>query len=263
MTRSPIPPRGKFISSRLLFHSDMPAAVLVTLIQLVALSWNSPKGMTAPLTHRALADLTSKSVRSIYGHLSALQNKYAALRLQSTGDGIFVVILADWVLEPPKPGEFDCKSLQTPVKEEEDSILESRIEIPPLPPDSDQEEECEGKPQKNAKFGKHKPLHKSMRVLSPELREELLAAGIFSTLLDEVAVSPYSEEDLRALLAWSEQDKPDNLAGFFMYRLRARAKPPEAFLQPPCPQCGMAGGKHKDNCGRRYISGSYAEFIED
>jgi hypothetical protein len=195
--------------------------------------------------------------------LSALQNTYAALRLQSTGDGIFVVVLADWVLEPPNPGEPDCKSLQTPVKEEEeDSINESRIELPPLPPDSDQEEECEGKPQKNAKFGKHKPLRKPIRVLSPELREKLLTAGIFPTLMDEVAISPYSEEDLRALLVWSQQDKPNSLAGLFMYRLRARANPPEGFRQPPCAYCGLSGGKHKDDCRGRYISGPYAEFLE-
>ena len=59
-----------------------------------------------------------------------------------------------------------------------------------------------------------------------------------------------------------QQDKPDNLAGFFMYRLRARARPPEAFKQPPCTHCGMSGGKHKDDCSGRYLLGSYAEFIE-
>jgi hypothetical protein len=232
-------------------------------MQLIALSWKSQDRMTAPLSFRAISGLTSKSVRTLYGHLSALQNKYAALRLQTAGDGIFVVVLADWIFEAPKPGELDCKILQKPVKEEEDSIHESRIEPAPPPPDSDQEEECEGKPRKIAKFSNHKPLRRSMRVLSPELHEKLLAAGLFSTLLDEVAVSPYSEEDLRALLAWSEQDKPDNLAAFFMYRLRARANPPEAFRMPPCPQCGMPGGKHKDDCGRRYLSGSFTEFLED
>jgi hypothetical protein len=241
----------------------MPAAVLVTLIQLVALAWNSPKGMTGPLTHRALADLTSKSVRTIYGHLSALQNKYAALRLQSTGDGIFVVVLADWVLEPPKPGDFACKSLQTPVKEQEEELtsIDSERNLVPLN-DSDQEEECEGKPQKIAKFRNHKPLHKSMRALSPGLREKLLEAGIFPSLLDEIAVSPYSEEDLTALLAWSTHDQPDNPAPLLIGRLRKHAIPPKAYRQPPCPQCGMAGGKHKDDCGFRYISGPYAEFIE-
>jgi hypothetical protein len=150
MTRSLIPPRGVFINSRILFHPDMPTAVAHTLIQLIALSWSSQERITAPLSFRALSGLTSKSVRTIYGHLSVLQKKYAALRLQTAGDGIFVVVLADWLFEPLKTGELDCKNLQSPVKEEEESINESRIEIPPLPPDSDQEEEYEGKPQKNA-----------------------------------------------------------------------------------------------------------------
>jgi len=265
MTKPLIPPRGVFVNSRILFHADMPVAVVHTLIQLIALSWDSQDRMTAPLSFRALAGLTSKSVRTIYGHISVLQNKYAALRLQTAGDGIFVVILADWLFEPLKPGELDCKNLQSPVKEEEEeSILESRRELTPPPSDSDhQEEEYEGKPQKNAKFRKQKPLRKPIRVLSPELREKLVKAGVFPNLLDEVAVSPYSEEDLRALLTWSEQDKPDNLGAFFMYRLRARANPPDGFRQPPCSYCGISGGKHADDCRGRYISGPYAEFLKD
>ncbi len=106
MPKPLIPPHYINVNSRLLFRADMPAPMLITLIQLVALAWNSQNKMTCPLTYRALADLTSKSVRTIYGHLSALQNTYAALRLQHTGDGIFVVVLADWVLvEPSKSGE--------------------------------------------------------------------------------------------------------------------------------------------------------------
>ena len=196
--------------------------------------------------------------------MSALQNKYAALRLQSTGDGIFVVVLADWVLEPLKPGELDCKTLQTPVKEEQEELtsLESEKDLVLLN-DSDQEEECEGKPQKIAKFSKHKPLRKSIRALSPGLRDRLLAAGVFPSLLDEIAVSPYSEEDLTALLAWSTHDQPDNPAPLLIGRLRKQAIPPKVYRQPPCPVCGMAGGKHKDDCHRRYLSGSFTEDIED
>jgi hypothetical protein len=251
MPKPLLPPRGNFISTRLIFHADIPAPMLITLIQLVALSWNSQNKMTCPLTYRALADLTSKSVRTIYGHLSALQNTYAALRLQSTGDGIFVVVLADWVFPTPKSGETDCKTLQMPVKEEEeDSILKPRRETPP-PDDSDQEEECEGKPRRTAKFGKHKPLRRPNRALSAGLRQQILEAGVFPNLLEEIAASSYSEEDLRALLVWSKQGNPDSLAGLFIYRL------------PPCPACGMAGGKHKDDCGARYLLGPYAEFLKN
>ncbi len=122
MPKPLIPPHYINVNSGLLFHADMPAPMLITLIQLVALAWDNQKGTTCPLTFRALAHLTSKSVRTIYGHLSALQNTYAALRLQRTEDGIFVVVLADWVLvEPSKSGESVCKSLQTPIKEEVNS----------------------------------------------------------------------------------------------------------------------------------------------
>jgi hypothetical protein len=242
---------------------DVPAPILFTLTQLVALSWNGQKGMTSPLTYRALANLTSKSVRTIYGHLSALQNTYAALRLQSTGDGAFVVVLADWLFEPLKPGELDCKTLQTPVKEEEEQLthIDSK-EIPVLLNDSDQEEECEGKPQKIAKFCNRKPLRKPLRALSAGLREKLLAAGVFPVLLDEIAVSPYSEEDLTALLAWSTTDQPNNPAPLLIGRLRANANPPKIYRQPPCPYCGRYGSEHADDCRGRYLSGSYAEFLK-
>jgi hypothetical protein len=264
MTKPLIPPRGVFISSRILFHPDMPSAVVHTLIQLIALSWDSQDRMTAPLSFRTIAGLTSKSVRTIYGHLSALQNKYAALRLQTAGDGIFVVILAGWLFEPLKPGELDCKNLQTPVKEEQEELtsIESENNLVLLN-DSDQEEEYEGKPQKIAKFSKHKPLRKSIRALSPGLRDQLLAAGVFPSLLDEIAVSPYSEEDLTALLAWSTHDQPDNPAPLLIGRLRKLANPPKIYRQPPCPVCGMAGGKHKDDCHRRHLSGSFAETPDD
>jgi hypothetical protein len=261
MTRSLIPPRGVFISSRIIFHPDMPAAVVQTLIQLIALSWSNQDRMTGPLSFRALAGLTSKSVRTIYGHMSALQNKYAALRLQTAGDGIFVVVLADWLFEPLKPGELDCKNLQSPVKEEELTSIESEKNLVLLN-DSDQEEECEGKPKKIAKFSKYKPLRKPMRTLSPGLREQLLAANVFPGLLNEITLSPYSEEELTALLAWCTHDQPDNPAPLLIGRLREHSHPPKAYLQPPCPACGLPGGKHTDDCHRRYLSGSFTDFPE-
>ena len=258
MTRSLIPPRGFFISSQVLFHPTMTPALKDTLIQMIALTWGSKARMTPALTYPVLEQLTNKSARRLYGQLTILRKTYSALELQSAGDGTFVLVLAGWLFESSADENNSFK--QTPVKEEEeDSIHESRGEIPLLPPDSDQEEEYEGKPPKNAKFGKHKPQRKYMRTLSPGLRETLLEAGVYSPLLNEVVVSPYSEEDLRALLAWSQQDTPNSVAGLFIYRLRARANPPEAFRQPPCPQCGMAGGKHKEDCGRRYLSGSFTD----
>jgi hypothetical protein len=262
MPKPLIPPHYVNVNSRLLFRADMPAPVLVTLMQLIALAWDSHKGMTCPLTYRDLANLTSKSVRTIYGHLSALQNTYAALRLQRTGDGIFVVVLAGWVLvELSKSGETDCKSLQTPIKEEELTINDSEENL--LLNSSFKEEEYEEKPQKIAKYCKKKPLRKSLRVLSPNLREKLLTANVFPGLLNEVAASHYSEEDLLALLAWCTPDQPDNPAPLLIGRLRVFSTPPDIYRQPPCPRCGRYGGNHADDCSARYTSGPYAEFLEN
>jgi hypothetical protein len=261
MTQPLIPPRGFFISSQVLFHPTRTAALKDTLIQMIALTWGNKARMTPALTYPVLEQLTRKSARRLYGQFAILRKTYSALELQNTGNGTFVITLAGWLFESSSDENNSFK--QTPVKEEEeDSILESRGQIPFLPADSDQEEECEGKPPKIAKFNNHKPLRKPMRVLSPGLRGELLEAGVFPHLLVEVAVSTYSEKELRGLLVWSEQDHTKSLAGLFMYRLRHDIHPPEAYLQPPCPACGLPGGKHTDECHRRYLSGSFADFLE-
>jgi hypothetical protein len=262
MTRPLIPTRGAYISIAILFHKDMPAPIQQTLIQLIALAWSENARMTAPLTYRALEGLTGKSVRTLYGHISVLQKKYAALRLQTAGHGLFVVELADWVFPPPNSGKKARKSLQLPVKEEEeDSMDESRMDSLLLL-DSDQEEESEGKPRRAVKLGKDKTPQKPLRKLSPALREKLLAAGVFPYLLDEVVLSHYSEEELYALLAWSEHDHTVSTAGLFMNRLRKLLPVPEEYLQPPCRYCGLYGGKHTPDCRGVYISGKYADFIE-
>ncbi len=99
-------------------------------------------------------------------------------------------------------------------------------------------------------------------MLSPSLREKLLSANVFPGLLNEVAASHYSEEDLLALLAWCTHDQPDNPAPLLIGRLREASTPPDMYRQPACCVCGMPGGKHKDDCHRRYLSGSFADFIE-
>jgi hypothetical protein len=257
MTQPLIPPRGFFISSQILFHPTMTSALKDTLIQMIALTWGNKARMTPALTYPMLEQLTRKSARRMYGQLTILRKMYSALELQSAGDGTFVLVLAGWLFESSSDENNSFK--QTPVKEEEElTSIDSKKGLVLLN-DSDQEEECEGKPQKIAKFRNYKPLRKSMRVLSSDLREKLLQAGIFPGLLDEIAVSSYSEEDLHALLAWSTHDQPENPAPLLIGRLRKCATPPKAYRQPPCPTCGMLGGKHKDDCHRRYLSGSFAE----
>ena len=261
MTRSLIPSRGFFISSQVLFHPTMTAALKDTLIQMIALTWGSKARMTPALTYPLLEQLTRKSTRTLYGHFTVLRKMYSALELQDAGNGTFVLVLAGWLFE--SSCDENNSFLQTPVKEEEElTLLESRQDIVLLN-DSIKEEECEGKPQKIAKFSKQKPQRKPMRALSPELRKNLVEAGVFPVLLDEIAVSQYSEEELVALLAWSTHDQPDNPAPLLMGRLRVLANPPKMYRQPPCRYCGRYGSEHAEDCRGRYISGPYAEFLKD
>ena len=260
MTQSLIPRRGVYISSGILFHPDMSGPVAHTLMQLIALCSSNRARMTAPLSFHTLSGLTRKSVRTLYGHFSVLQNNYAALRLQTAGDGIFVVVLADWVFPPVPPGR---KKLQTRVKEEEElSLDESGENLVLLLNDSDLEGGTGGKPRRIAKFDKRKPGKKTIRKLSAEFCKEILAAGVFKSLLNELAVSPYSEDEMRSLLAWTREKEPERPAGLFIARVRARANPPEGYLQPPCPHCGWRGGKHAPDCRGRYISGEFADLVE-
>ena len=59
------------------------------------------------------------SLRSRQAHLSELRGLHAALRLQSAGDGNFIIVFHDAVL-PFQKTPFDCKSLHQPDQEEEE-----------------------------------------------------------------------------------------------------------------------------------------------
>ena len=120
MPRPILPPRGAYIATQVIFHPDMPANLKDTLIMLVALAWSSHSQTTPPLTYSQMAKLTGKSVRRLFSHIAVLRDQYAALRLQSTGNGIFVVALADWLFPPPRPALSVDENLQLPVKEEEE-----------------------------------------------------------------------------------------------------------------------------------------------
>ena len=120
MPRPILPPRGAFIATRVIFHPAMPANLKDTLIQLIALAWSSLTHTTPPLTLSQMANLTGKPERRLFFHIAVLRDQYAALRLQSTGNGIFVVALADWLFPPPRPALSVDENLQLPVKEEEE-----------------------------------------------------------------------------------------------------------------------------------------------
>jgi hypothetical protein len=98
--------------------------------------------------------------------------------------------------------------------------------------------------------------------LSAELVQCLLSAGIFPSLLGEIAASSYSNDDLSALLAWVEEENHRmSNAALFIVRLRAGAIPPEQYYRPACPDCGLRG-RHAEGCYRRYIDGEFGEYIK-
>ena len=72
-------------------------------------------------TLRRQLALGGRSLRSRQAHLSELRGLHAALRLQSAGDGNFIIVFHDAVL-PFQKTPFDCKSLHQPDQEEEVNI---------------------------------------------------------------------------------------------------------------------------------------------
>jgi hypothetical protein len=270
MPRSLIPPRGVYVSSQVVYHPDMPAHLKETLIQLIGLAWGSPTDNTPPITYKELANLTGKSEFSLYGHIENLRSQFNALSLHQAHRGYYVFALDKWVV-PAKSGQALLKIFKNAnsIKEEEESIKdENHLESPPPPPDSDQEGEREGKPRKFSKtFRKvrkkkqRKSTREEGRELSPDLTDALVAAGIFKGLLGEIRASTFSEEALRALLEWTEDDRPGNAAALFIGRLRAGAVAPQKYFVAPCTRCGQRGG-HAQDCSKRFHEGEYADFIE-
>lgn len=91
--------------------------------------------------------------------------------------------------------------------------------------------------------------------MSAALEETLREAGVFPGLLPEVAGlaarDGRSDADLRALLAWCQDDEPRRPAALFVARLRIGARAPDDYRRPACPRCGQRGG-HSPECPRRY-----------
>ena len=260
MPRPLKPPRGIFIATQVIFHPALSPALKDTLLRLMALAWASGGHFTPPLSYAQLAALTGRSLRSLHAHLSELRDTYAALRLQRAGDGNFIIVFNDAVL-PPQKMPSNCKSLHQPDQEEE----EEEVNIPgeDLLLLDDHYDHSGAKVQNFAQTPPFSLQSSAQTPLSAQFLDGLQAAGVFASLLDEVAASRRSEEDLRALLAWAQAEQPENPAPLFIARLRAGARAPEAYYQPPCPRCGQYG-KHSPECSSssRYLSGPYAEFIE-
>lgn len=248
MSKPLIPPRGIFATSGLLFDSSLPASVKETVLQLMALTWNSPQHCTPVLTVSQLANLTGKTPRTLRGHLQALLAEQIILERQVVDGGRFILTLADWLFKNTqyKPGGV--------------AALEGEANRPPLASRTHAAGErpaskrpAASKPRAVTGKGAGAP---AGRVLSKKLEQDLLAFGVFPTLIDEVASSSYSEADLRALLAWCRIDAPDTAAGLFIGRLRAGACAPRAYHGEPCDVCGQYG-RHAPNCRRSYAQDIY------
>ena len=273
MTKPLLPPRGIFAATRLLFHHRLAAPVKETALQLMALSWHDAQHCTPPLTLAELARLTGKDERTLRGHMQALVQENAIEEKRYLEPGRFILRLSAWLFNngAGRRGAVSGADGVAAAKEEyshsqEDGLAVNGVnaasERPSQPggvPGSDRPpagggNHAGGAPYREApQPGEARALP---RLLSRGLQQELLAFGVFPALLNEVAGSPYSEADLRALLAWCRIDAPDSAAGLFIGRMRAGARAPKAYHGKPCDVCGLYGA-HKPDCRRRYAQDIY------
>ncbi len=277
MSRPLLPPRGLFIRTGLLFDRRIPSAVLPTLLQLMALAWGSREHATPPLPMRALCDITMRPPRTLYGHLAVLRDQLAALRMLPAGDGLVSLVFADWLYPPaqgspgataggapPAPAGADPfrQLLQMP-DEEEQATPSPRLLNPSPPPDQRAGRAGSGTTGLLRQGGGRRPLAPGSGAprLPAELEAALLEAGVFPSLLPEVAASGLEPADLWALLAWCRADEPQQPARLFMARLRHGGRPPAVYHQPACPRCGRQGG-HEADCPQRYLDGPYGGYLE-
>ena len=115
---------------------------------------------------------------------------------------------------------------------------EEEEEVPPPPP-------VLSESQERGEWGENPKL------FSKVLEKEMLDAGIFPSLLPEIASYARTTKELRALLSWCWIDNPKAPAALFIARLRARATAPYQYYGKKCSQCGLYG-VHKPDCGGAY-----------
>lgn len=270
MPRPLLPPRGLFISTRVLFNNQLPFCLKETLLMLMALTWSSPHHKTPLITYKLLEQLTGKPKRTLRGHLADLRTYQAVLRLQYAEAGQFIIELAPWlfVQAAEKSGEKPVEGVSEqgggeipplPVKEEEEysELTDSKDSLLLLYSVHDHNAAERQKTAKNAPPEAQKTAPTAPpKTLSKALTARLVKAGVFPALLDEIAARAaqgrYSARDLAALLAWVEEDQPQNPAPLFVARLRAGARAPRVYFEPACPRCGKRGG-HAQDCPRRYL----------
>jgi len=123
MIHPPSPPHGVFIPGYLIFHPELPTAVLVTWIQLRSLAGDSRR-----MPSTSLPDLASKlgiHPNRLYRHMSSLQ-ELSALSLYEMNQGKFVISF------PEQPSHL--QKGEPRVKEGiEQPFLDSKRSIQPAP----------------------------------------------------------------------------------------------------------------------------------
>jgi hypothetical protein len=255
-----------------MFDPSLPDPLKVTLLQLMALCWGSPAHQTPPLSYAHLEELMGKPSRTIRGHIAALRDHHAALDYRRADVGQFIIVLAERFFRstaagpgdsppvPPRPGVMPgrkppkfhkmCRVSPASFNEEEENRFGDTEKNPLLKKDIGQKNGSAGRP--------HWPPRKNHRrepaapaALTETFTGQLLEAGVFRSLLGEVAASGYSETDLTALLAWCQAEQPAKAAPLFIGRLRNGARAPERFRVAPCPVCGQRGG-HAEGCYKKY-----------
>jgi hypothetical protein len=92
-----LPPRGLFVITDVLFCRDLPTPLRETLLQLMALAWYSHSHETPDLSYPQLSRLTGKPIPTLRGHIGRLRNYYGALRMRSSGTGLFILNFPDWL----------------------------------------------------------------------------------------------------------------------------------------------------------------------
>ena len=266
MTRPLLPPKGVFIGSRVLFDARLPAPVKETLLQLMALAWQSRSHTTIPLSYALLTHLTGKSARTLRGHFLMLRSYRAVLRLQSAGTGQFIIVLADGLFDNRIAFESG-KTLPEPdhdqVKEDEEEFnLPSEDDLKDLPPLPDNLNDQSDPPVvktppavKDSPAVKDPPAGRPPKVLKKNFLHRMEIAGVFPYLFDEVAQRAadggYTQNDLEALLDWCLASESERPGGLFIFRLRKGLHAPGKLADPPCPRCGLRG-KHAPDCPHRY-----------
>ena len=88
ISQSLLPPRGIFVPTRMIFNQQLPAAVLVTWIQLRCLAWSGWN--TPPLSIPELASLTGIHPARLNRHLSQLE-EISSLSCRTVVNGKIII----------------------------------------------------------------------------------------------------------------------------------------------------------------------------